>query len=75
MSFDDADTEPVVRRFEVFKGAGRRRSWTDEGKIEILADSYLAARASARLGTGSRSAVRSSSLSDASYGCRRRAAA
>jgi transposase len=39
MSYDDAGTEPI-RRFEVFTGAGRRRSWTDEGKAEILAESY-----------------------------------
>lgn len=39
MSYDDAGTEPV-RRFEVFTGAGRRRIWTDEGKAEILAESY-----------------------------------
>ena len=40
MSYDDAGTEPVARRFEVFTGAGRRRSWTDEGKAVILTESY-----------------------------------
>jgi transposase len=40
MSYDDAGPEPVARRLEVFTSAGRRRSWTDEGKSEILAESY-----------------------------------
>lgn len=39
MSYDGAGTEPV-RRFEVFTGAGRRRSWSDEDKAGILAESY-----------------------------------
>ena len=33
-----AITEPV-RRFEVFTGAGRRRSWSDEDKARIVAES------------------------------------
>ena len=34
-------SEPV-RRVEVFTGAGRRRSWTAEGKLRIVAESYAA---------------------------------
>ena len=34
-------SEPV-RRLEVFTGAGRRRSWTAEGKLRIVAESYAA---------------------------------
>jgi transposase len=33
-----AITEPV-RRFEVFTGAGRRRTWSDEDKARIVAES------------------------------------
>jgi transposase len=33
-----AITEPV-RRFEVFTGAGRRRTWSDENKARIVAES------------------------------------
>ena len=32
-------SEPV-RRFEVFTGSGRRRSWTAEEKARIVAESY-----------------------------------
>ena len=32
-------SEPV-RRFEVFTGSGRRRSWTAEEKARIFAESY-----------------------------------
>ena len=39
MSYDDPGTKPV-RRFEVFTGAGRRRSWSDADKAGILAESY-----------------------------------
>lgn len=39
MSYDDAGTKPV-HRFEVFTGSGRRRSWSDMDKAEILAESY-----------------------------------
>jgi transposase len=42
-----SDTEPLhksnlelVRRLEVFTGAGRRRTWTAERKAEIVAESY-----------------------------------
>lgn len=31
-----------VRRFEVFTGAGRRRTWTSEEKAAIVAESYAA---------------------------------
>src|SRR5437762_13719935 len=31
--------EPV-RRLEVFTGAGRRRSWTAEQKLQIISESY-----------------------------------
>jgi transposase len=34
-------SEPV-RRLEVFTGAGLRRSWTAEGKLRIVAESYAA---------------------------------
>lgn len=37
---DDAGTKPVVRRMEVFTGAGRRRRWSDEDKAAIVAESY-----------------------------------
>ena len=30
----------AVRRLEVFTGAGRRRRWTAEQKVQILAESY-----------------------------------
>jgi transposase len=33
-------SEPV-RRLEVFSGAGRRRSWTAEQKLGIVAESYV----------------------------------
>lgn len=39
MSYDDAGTKPF-RRFEVFTGSGRRRSWSEADKAEILAESY-----------------------------------
>ena len=32
-----------VRRFEVFTGAGRRRTWTAEDKAAIVAESYAGA--------------------------------
>jgi transposase len=32
-------SEPV-RRMEIFTGAGRRRSWSDEQKASIIAESY-----------------------------------
>lgn len=38
MSCDDAGTKPV--RFEIFTGAGRRREWSDEAKVRIMAESY-----------------------------------
>ncbi|WP_180898715.1 transposase [Martelella soudanensis] len=34
-----SDEEPA-RRFEVFRGSGRRRAWSDERKAEIVAESY-----------------------------------
>ena len=34
------DEEPV-RRIEVFTGAGRRRSWSDEDKSRIIAESHV----------------------------------
>jgi transposase len=40
MSGDDVLTEPVVRRIEVFTGAGRRRRWSPEAKARIVAESY-----------------------------------
>ncbi len=41
MSPDDAMTEAYpVRRVEVFTGAGRRRTWSDEAKAQIVAESY-----------------------------------
>jgi transposase-like protein len=36
-----AITEPV-RRIEVFTGAGRRRTWSDEDKARIVAESFTA---------------------------------
>jgi transposase len=36
----NASREPV-RRLEVFTGAGRRRSWSDEDKARIVAESVL----------------------------------
>lgn len=39
MSCDDAGTS-VVRRFEVFTGAGARREWPAEVKAAIVAESY-----------------------------------
>jgi transposase len=41
MSPDDAMTEGhPVRRMEVFTGAGHRRTWSDEAKAQIVAESY-----------------------------------
>ena len=40
MSGDDVLTEPVARRIEVFTGAGRRRRWSSEIKVQIVAESY-----------------------------------
>ena len=40
MSGDHVLTEPVVRRIEVFTGAGRRRKWSPEAKAQIVAESY-----------------------------------
>jgi transposase len=41
MSPDDAMTEGhPVRRLEVFTGAGHRRTWSDETKAQIVAESY-----------------------------------
>jgi transposase len=38
---DDAMTKAYpVHRLEVFTGGGRRRSWTDEEKAQIVAESY-----------------------------------
>ena len=38
---DDAMTEAYpVRRMEVFTGAGHRRTWSDEAKAQIVAESY-----------------------------------
>ena len=39
MTCDDAGTS-VVRRFEVFTGAGQRREWAPEVKASIVAESY-----------------------------------
>lgn len=39
MSCADAGSSPA-RRFEVFTGAGARRSWTREEKAAIIAESY-----------------------------------
>ncbi|WP_107676416.1 transposase [Agrobacterium sp. LAD9] len=32
--------DEMVQRFEVFTGAGRRREWGDEEKLQIVAESY-----------------------------------
>ena len=40
MPGDDVLSEPVVRRVEVFTGAGRRRRWSAEAKAQIVAESY-----------------------------------
>lgn len=40
MSADDVLPYEEVRRFEVFTGAGRRRRWTAEAKVRIVAESY-----------------------------------
>lgn len=48
MSCADAGSSGV-QRFEVFTGAGARRSWTREQKVAIIAESYA--------GTGSVTAV------------------
>jgi transposase len=41
MPSDDAMTDAYpVRRMEVFTGAGRRRTWSDEAKAQIVAESY-----------------------------------
>jgi transposase len=40
MPGDDMLTEPVIRRLEVFTGAGRRRKWTAQAKAQIVAESY-----------------------------------
>jgi transposase-like protein len=37
-------SEPV-RRVEVFTGTGRRRTWTAEQKLRIVAESYAAGAA------------------------------
>ncbi|WP_309141071.1 transposase [Novosphingobium sp. G106] len=39
MSCDDAGTS-VIRRFEVFTGAGKRRDWPPEVKVSTVAESY-----------------------------------
>jgi transposase len=41
MRSDDAMTEVwPARRVEIFTGAGHRRSWSDEAKARIVAESY-----------------------------------
>ena len=40
MPGDDVLTEPVVRRLEVFTGAGRRRKWTAQAKAQVVEESY-----------------------------------
>jgi transposase len=40
MPGDDVLPEPTARRVEVFTGAGRRRRWSAEAKILIVAESY-----------------------------------
>lgn len=40
MSGDDVGTRPIVRRLEVFTGAGTRRRWTADDKARIVAESY-----------------------------------
>ena len=40
MPGDDVLPERVVRRVEVFTGAGRRRRWSGEAKARIVAESY-----------------------------------
>ena len=35
------DVEQRVRRIEVFTGSGRRRSWSDDDKARIVAESYV----------------------------------
>ena len=40
MPGDDVLSEPVVRRVEVFTGAGRRRRWSAKAKAQIVAESY-----------------------------------
>ncbi len=40
MPGDDVLSEPVVRRVEVFTGAGRRRRWSAVVKAQIVAESY-----------------------------------
>ena len=41
MPSDDAMTEVYpARRMEVFTGAGHRRTWSDEAKAQIVAESY-----------------------------------
>ena len=40
MPGDDVLPKPVVRRVEVFTGAGRRRRWSAEAKARIVAESY-----------------------------------
>ena len=40
MPGDDVLSEPVVRRVEIFTGAGRRRRWSAEAKARIVAESY-----------------------------------
>jgi transposase len=42
MSCDDAGIG-VVRRFEVFTGAGKRRDWSPEAKAAIVAESHSGA--------------------------------
>jgi transposase len=37
---DDVTMSGPVRRIEVFTGAGRRRTWSDEDKARIVAESY-----------------------------------
>lgn len=32
--------DEMVQRFEVFTGAGRRREWSDEEKLQIVAESH-----------------------------------
>ena len=39
MSGDNVLSEPVVRRMEIFTGAGRLRRWSAEAKAQIVAES------------------------------------
>ena len=53
MPSDDALTETVaVRRVEIFTGAGQRRTWSEEAKRQIVAESSSGLETACAVGQG-----------------------